>query len=412
MNSTGLFRNRNFVFLWLGQSISTLGNRFYQIALMWYVINQTGSSLALGISVICFTLPEIIMAPFAGVLADKNFKKKILVIMDLLSGIVMIIIAWLVTMDQWPLYWLYSCIIIVSSLSSFLNPALSAVIPLIVGKNDLSKANSLTQFTRQLSNILGPSLAGILIAITHMWILFVLNGISFFISALMESRISIPRVEDEGTAHDNFKSRFKEGLQYVLSTRKLLYLILVGGVIINFFLAPLNVFYTIICRQILHVGAAGLGMVDSSIAIGALAGSLLIFTNFFKNKIKLAIFGLVIEGFALLIAGIFLNYTALIVFALILGLGISLASIGISTLYQTIIPHNKMGRVMAILSTASSSTVPLGTLFGSLIIVQVPITWILIIYGAIVALSGFSLIFPFTDEIRKRQPREEKQVSL
>lgn len=167
----------------------------------------------------------------------------------------------------------------------------------------------------------------------------------------------------------------------------------------------------ILVRSILWVVKTGI--VDSSISIGALIGSLLMLTGLFSNKIKMAIFGLSIEGIALIIAGLFVDYSALIIFALILGFGVCLASVGISTLYQTMIPKNKMGRVMSLVSALSSCTVPLGTLFGSLIISQIEMSSTLIISGIIVTLSGISLLVPFKDEYKKiKMDREVEDLTL
>ncbi len=388
--------------LWIGHSISVLGNRFYSIALMWYIIERTGSSLALGISVLCFTLPSILLMPFAGVIADGNRKKQILIVTDLINGALMLLIAILVSMEHVPLILLYGSMITASSMTAFFNPVMSATVPLISGKDHLMKANSLTQMTTQLTNILGPALAGVMIALTDMWLLFFLNGLSFIISAIVEVFLMIPNVYI-GKTKQNFRTQFKEGLIHVLGTRKLLYLVIVGGVVINFFLAPLYVYITVICNQILEVGSKGMGIVDASIAIGALCGSIFILAKFISNNIKIVILGLSIEGIALLTAGLYMNYTAMIIFALILGFGISLASVGISTLFQTIVPDNKRGRVSSLTGTLASCTIPLGTLYGSYIINHISISVVLIFSGVAVTLAGLTLIIPFADLVLKKK---------
>ncbi|MGE8203674.1 MFS transporter [Heyndrickxia sp. NPDC080065] len=391
MNSN-LLKNKNFVLLWLGNGVSVLGNRFYNIAIMWYIIEKTGSSLALGLSVLCFTVPSVLIMPFSGVLADMNIKKHLLVISDLVNGCIMISIAALMFNDGFPIYILYALMIASSIVSAFFGPTIGATIPLIVGKEGLTKANSFMQVTNQLSNILGPALAGVLIALTHMWILFFINGVSFIISAISELFIKIPKVDIEH-AKKNFMLQFKEGLNYVIQYKTLLHLIIVGGVIINFFLAPLNVFITVLCNQVLKVGASGMGIVDAAISVGALAGSLLILLNIMKNKVNMVILGLSIEGIALLIAGIFTeSYIALIFFAFILGLGVCFASVGIGTLYQTMVPENKIGRVGSLTSTLGTFIVPIGTMFGAYIINHLSISWVLNVSGLLVTLSGLSLI--------------------
>lgn len=228
-----------------------------------------------------------------------------------------------------------------------------------------------------------------------MWLLFLINGISFIISAFSEMFLAIPKVDIDHVKR-KFYLQFQEGFIYVLRYKKLLHLIIVGGIIINFFLAPLNVFITVLCNQILKVGASGMGIVDAAISVGALSGSLIILLNIMKDRVKMVIFGLSIEGIALLITGVFPeSYIALLIFAFILGIGVSLASVGIGTLYQTMVPENKMGRVGSLLSTLSTFIVPFGTMFGSFIINYLSISWILNVSGILVTLAGLSLIITF-----------------
>lgn len=396
-----LYRNSMFLLLMGGQGISILGDRIYSIALMWYIIEQTGSALSLGMSVISMTLPAIIFMPWAGVLADKNWKKEIILISDVAKGIVMLILMFLVTNEEISMIAINICLIVVSSINAFFSPALSAALPLIVDRSQLTKANAVFQFIQQFSNILGPALGGILIAFLSAPMLFAINAASLFIAAFFSWFLTIPNVEEEEEREESFFHRFKEGVRYTLGTKRLLFLILVGGVIINFFLAPLHIFLVVITNQILQVGSMGLGWIESAISVGALLGSLIILSGAVKNQIRLAIFGLVMEGGALIAAGIFMNLTSLILFFGLLGMGVCFASIGIRTAFQLMVEENKMGRVMSFLSMLATSTVPIGTFVGSILVEAGSISTIFISFGIIVAVSGLSLFLPFKNEFRK-----------
>ncbi len=390
--SNKLWKNKNFVLLWSGQTVSKLGDRFFQIALMWFIYTETGSSLALGISLICFTIPMIIIQPIAGTFADRNFKKQIIVASDILNGILMLTIAYFLFAGHLPMAVLYGLIALSSGITAFFTPAIQASIPLIVEEEQLPKANSLNQFSMQMSNILGPVLAGIMLGITEIWFLLLLNGISYIISALTEFWIEIPEVKSE-TENASFNKRFKEGFQYLMKNNQLLYLVFVGGVIINFFLAPLQVFLTVLSNDILQVGSTGFGFINTSISVGAIVGVLLVFLNVCKDKYKMVVIGLTLEGVSLLLLGIIPTFTIAITSSIILGLGVALASTGIGTLYQTMIPKDKMGRVMGLVSTILLTVVPIGTLFGSMIINYFAVYHILIVFGVIVILASLSLIF-------------------
>lgn len=395
-----IFRNKNFLLLWAGQGVSTVGNRFYSLAIMWYLLEETGSSLALGTSVLCITLPTIFVMPFSGVLADKNFKKQILVGTDLVNGLLMLFTAYMVMTGQFPLWSIYLIMVLSSMVTALFTPAVSASIPLLVGREELARANSMSQMTTQTSNILGPALAGILIAMTDIWLLFLINGISYLISSFSELFIKIPPVKS-GEKKMGFFEQFREGLTTVLDSKKLLLLLISGGVIINFFLAPVSVYLTFISNEIESIGSEGLGFINSSISLGALVVSVLVITKLIKNKIKMAVFGLAIEGVSLVLGGMFLNLFGLMISMFILGLGVSLASIGISTLYQSMVPDHLMGRVGSVLSTMSTFIVPMGAMVGSLAINYYSLTVILVCSGVIVFLNGILLRIPFHEEYKK-----------
>lgn len=405
MQEKSLFKNFNFMLLWAGQSVSQLGTALYNLAIMWYILEKTGSTLAMGISVVCFTLPTTIIGPIAGVFADKHDKKKIIVITDCINGLLMLALSYFIAVDNISIGALYVVMALGASVSAVFTPAITSSMPMIVDSQQLTKANSLSQFTSRIVSILGPALAGILIAVLDMWILFFINGISYLISAISESFITIPKVDVKDTSQ-KFIEQFREGLSNVWNNKLVLYLVISGGIIINFFLAPLSIYSAVISAN-LDKGATGLGIMQASVSIGALLGSVMILLGFIKNKYKMAIAGLTLEGLALIALGLFIqNYYLILFFMGMLGLGVAMASVGISTLYQILIPKEKMGRVMSIVTTLCSVTIPLGTLFGSVIINYHTMENVLIFFGVIVSISGLSLVGVV------REPNEKKEEVL
>lgn len=385
-----LLKNKNYMLLWLGQNISQLGTRLYDIALMWYMYNKTGSSIALGLTVVCFTVPSVLTAPLAGVFADRHNKKKIIINTNIINGIIMLIVSYIIFMDNYPIFFLYILMILSSIVAAAFNPAMASMLPLVVEENDLKNANTLNQLLTQIINILGPALAGILIAFMNIGFLFFLNGLSFLICAIIESFMIIPKITI-GKSTRKISSQFKEGLIYVMKDKRLFYLLIAGGVIINFFSAPLTIYETILSNKILNVGSTGFGMMNSALSIGALTGALLIMVNVFNDKYKMTLIGLCLNGLGILLIGI-PNYYIVLGGEAVLGVGAAIASIGITTLYQTLIPKDKMGRVMSLARTLCEVTIPLGTLMGSTIAAYLPLYIVLTASGIFVLITGISLI--------------------
>ncbi|TGA97156.1 MFS transporter [Sporolactobacillus shoreae] len=392
-----LVKNRQFVLLLGGQGISILGDQIYYIGLMWTIMKQTGSAMSLGMSVFCMTLPSILVMPWAGVFADRNIKKQILIISDFFRGLIMFVIAFLTLEGHFSLIAINLFLALISAMNAFFSPALSSTIPLILDKNNLSKGNAVFEFIRRFSTICGPVIGGILISFLSISSVFALNGLSFIISFFFSLFLKVPAVSQPEHS-ESFLTRFKEGFFYTLRMKRLLCLTLVGGVIINFFLAPVEIFLVVISHQ-LKFGSAGLGWIDAAISIGALLGALTIFFGKTGHLIRMAMIGLVMEGVALMLAGLLPDFISMAVFFGLLGLGVSFASIGIGTTSQLITEDDKRGRVNSFGAMLSSSTVPLGTLFGSFLVGQLPVHWILVCFGLIVAGSGMTLYFPFKKEL-------------
>ncbi|MDF2910723.1 MAG: transporter, partial [Sporolactobacillus laevolacticus] len=244
-----LLRNRQFLLLLGGQSVSIFGDQIYYIGLMWTIMKQTGSTMSLGMSVMCMTLPSIFAMPWAGVLADRNIKKQILIITDFVRGLMMFMLVVLTMNGHFSLFMINLVLVIISAMNAFFSPTLSSTLPLVIDRNNLSKGNSIFEFIRRFSAILGPAIGGILISILSISTVFALNGLSFIISFVFSLFLKIPLVSQPEHG-ESFLMRFKEGLFYTLRMKRLLCLTLVGGVIINFFLAPIEVFLVAISHQL------------------------------------------------------------------------------------------------------------------------------------------------------------------
>lgn len=395
MNS--ILKNRQFLLLLGGQGISIFGDQIYLIGLMWTIMKQTGSAMSLGTTVICMMLPSVLVMPWAGVFADQNIKKQILMISDLVRGLIMFVITMLALEGHFSLPLINLFLVLISMMDAFFNPALSATIPLVLDLQSLSKGNAIFEFIRRISTVLGPVVGGMLITVLSISSIFAINGFSFFVSFFFSLFLKIPPVS-QSAAHDSFFLRFKEGFLYTLRMKRLLCLTLVGGVVINFFLAPLDVLLIVVSQQ-MKFGASGLGFIEGAISIGALAGSAAVLFGHIRNHVRLAIIGLVLEGVALTFASIIPELSTLILFFGLLGLGVSFASIGIGTTFQLITEEDKRGRASSFSTMLGSCTVPLGILFGSFLTDRLSVQWVLFSFGLIVVFSGTTLYFPFKNEL-------------
>src|SRR5712692_1752341 len=157
-----VLRQRNFALLWFGQLISLIGDWVLFIALPFYVYELTGSTLATGVMFIAQLLPRLLLGSVAGVFVDRWDRKRIMIIADVLRGFVLLLLL-VVRSPEW-LWAVYLVAFVQSAIGQFFIPAKSAIIPLLVGEQDLIEANSLNAVSDSLTRPIGPALGGVLMA--------------------------------------------------------------------------------------------------------------------------------------------------------------------------------------------------------------------------------------------------------
>lgn len=392
-NERSLLKNRNFVILWLGQLVSLLGSRFHEIASMWYIYQVTGSPLKMGITLVFSTLPAVILSPFAGAAADRYDRKKIIVLSDFANGGIVGVITILIYTGSMEIWMLYLLAGLRSVASTFFGPAVMAITPSILEKEQLLKANSMNQLSRDFTGILGYAVGGTLIAVLGIPGLFLFDSISFILSAISEMFITVPVIKNGAVKKADMKNEIMESISFVLKKKELLHFVIVGGLIINFFLAPLEIYITLFAGQRLNLGSEGYGILLAAITAGSLI--MTIFISAIGKRFSfytLTFLGLTLEGvFMMLLSSSFTFHTSLAVLAL-MGASICVCNVSLHTVFQNLIPNEMMGRVGGILNTICQATIPLGYFTGGLAAERYDLTAVIVVSGLTVGLAGLSTI--------------------
>ncbi len=295
--------NKDFVLLWLGQTVSQLGTGVGYIATLWWVQRETGSALALGTLAMVQTLVAFLLSPFAGVVVDRLSRKWIIVVTDIIRGVINCYFAYAVWTNTLTLPLLYVGSAITSACAQFFNPAITAAIPQLVSKNFLDKANSIRNVTNNLANIFGYSLGGIMLALVGIPALLFINGISYLLSAFSELFIYIPAVQEKIKLNLKvFVDDLKSGLQYVKNDTLLVGL-MKTMLIINFAFVPFFVLLPKFVGDYLGASSDVFGYISSAQTVGLILGGMLIaLTSFVKKNIWLIKWGITIQAIALMIA--------------------------------------------------------------------------------------------------------------
>jgi MFS family permease len=386
------FRYRNYRLFFTGQSISLIGTWIQRLATPWLVYQMSGSAFLLGVVGFAGQIPTFIIAPFAGVLIDRWNRYHILIVTQVAAMIQALILALLYftgTIEVWNIILLSMFLGVVNAFD--IPSRQSFVIEMVEKREDLGNAIALNSSMVNGARLLGPSIAGMLIAFTGEGICFLLNGLSyiFVIISLLMMKV-IPRKtgnkKDKGVVKEML-----EGFSYASGFAPIKYIILLFA-LVSLMGMPYMILMPVFAKEILHGGSHTFGFLMGAAGLGALLGALYLASR--KNALGLGrvipmasgIFGLGLIAFSL--SRIFLLS---LVFMIITGLGMMLEMASSNTVLQTIVDDDKRGRVMSFYAMAFMGTAPFGSILagGLANVIGTPNT---ILAGGIICIIG-ALIF-------------------
>ena len=385
--------NRNFRLLLSGQLVSQAGDKFHTIAVAFWVLETTGSSGKMGLVLAASLLPSVLAGFFSGAVIDRYAKKRIIVGTDALRGAALLMAAWLMVQGSmsFPVILLLQAFLSVNA--GFFDPCIPAVIPEIVDRTRLGRANAMHQTVVSLAVISGAALGGMAVTgLGYVWI-FALNGISFLVSAICESFIQIP----SSRAQDRQKGLFyqiRAGYVYLLGARRLM-LVLFMVMVIHFFVGGIEVFMPLIAEGIGGDGPRALGLFHAGLGGGTLAGALFLSRLPITEKADTALFSSVtamgiIQMLALVLPetgpAAVAGYTACF---FLWGGAMIRAAISFKTLLQTAAEEAFSGRVFALASTVGNGSIPAAMIAFGLLGEFIPVDILLPVSG--LALSGLGL---------------------
>lgn len=393
-----IFRKKNFLFLITGKFVSLIGSEMQNFALSLYVLKITGSATKFA-SVLAITLvPQIIFGNIAGVIADWFDRKKLLMMLDLLSAAIVAIYAIIFKMNGvLTLTQIYILSVLLSTISSMFNPTIGAVIPSIAENYELADANGINTMFMNIANLISPVIAGILLEVFNIFIILTINAISFLLSFMCESMLEIQKTNDkpEKINLNSFLNDFLTGIDFIKSKRLILNILIIG-IIVNFTSNPiLSVGSTYISKQILKITDYQYGILQSTFAISMIASPFI--SSIIAKKYKLGkilfldIFSVSILYFLLsfIISPIYLQgfsyilkpYISLMIIIFFVGLITSIGNIALTTMLQIEIPLKLMGRAIATISTCLMIVTPLGQMIFGILFDKIS-SWINIIICA------------------------------
>ena len=401
--SKNIFRalkHRNYRLFFIGQGISLVGTWMQQVAVSWLVYRMTNSPFLLGLVGFVGMIPTFVCTPLAGVFADRHNRRNMLLVTQALSMFQAMVLAFLVLSHQvqvWHIIVLSAFIGIVNSFDIPIRQAFT--VEMIENREDLGNTIALNSSAFNVARLVGPSLAGLLIASVGEGICFLLNALSYI--AVLGSLFSMRMKPSEKLPSSrNIFWELKDGWDYAANFLPIKWILVFLG-LISLMGVSYQVLMPVFARDIFHGGPHTLGFLMAMSGIGALAGALYLAAR--KSVIGLA-------GIAARMAGIFgvsmiifsfsrnLMFSMLII--LVSGFGMMVHMAACNTILQTITEEDKRGRVMSFYTMSFMGMMPFGSLLtGSLASwIGAPFT---LLFSGCCCVAGAVLFFKKLPRIRE-----------
>ncbi len=393
-------RHRNYRLFFSGQSVSLIGTWMQRIALPWVVYRMTGSEVLLGVVGFASTIPSFLLAPVAGVLIDRWSRYRVMLVTQAISMVQAGVLAWLSLSGMLEIWHIILLSVILGCINSFDMPARQAfVINMVNDKEDIGNAIALNSMMFNGARLIGPSVAGILLATAGEGICFLVNAVSyvFVIGSLLAMNVAHTTERKKPTP---ILQELKEGLKYTFGFPPLRSIILLLG-LVSFMGTSYSVLMPVYAKEILHGDSHTYGFLMGGAGAGALLGAIYLAS---KDTV-LRLGRLIPAATALLAAGLVaMSLTSSFFISMFLiffvGLGMMTQTAASNTILQTITDEDKRGRVMSFYTMAIMGTAPFGSLLAGWMAKWLGTPWTIFIAGA-ACLLGALVFYRRLPELKK-----------
>jgi MFS family permease len=265
-------KNRDFALLWAGMTVSLVGDGIYFVAIAWEAFQLSDAPTALALVGVAWTLPAVLCLLFGGVLSDRFDRRRLLIGTALAQAVAIGLIALLATLGVLTLWLLLFPVAVYGGLMAIFAPAFEAIIPTLVGQDQLLAASAVEEFIRPVSiQLLGPAVGGILIALAGTTAAFLADSatfvlVAFAVLAMRPTSVGAARAQATGNA----LSQIREGIRFVAANPWLWRTLLAAAVALLAFVGPSQVLLPYLVKNDLHGGSEVYGAIRAAGGIGAL----------------------------------------------------------------------------------------------------------------------------------------------
>jgi MFS family permease len=390
-----------------GEFVSGIGDWLYLVAILVVVYAESNSPVLLGIIGAARILPYVLLSVPAGIVADRFDRRMVLLVTDVARGLLMLGLAAAVVVGA-PVIVIVAISILAACFSTFFNPAIAALVPTLVDERDLGPANSAWATLDNVAFIIGPALAGILLAAGGLAFAFLINAVTFAVVAVVLWRLPVPdraaAADGEGPTPQAPASGWRAMAGSMAGP-----LVLDGAT--SFVLGGVGVLTVLLSVEVLGAGEAGTGFLQAATGVGGvvagIAGGALLARTM---RVPLVIGGAV--------GGVGLAWLALSgsLVAAMIGMAVAVAGLLLldvvnTTMIQRLIPDAQRGRAMGLLQTSSAVVYALGSLVMPILADVLGVPFVLVASGVIVV-AGVAVALLLAEVAPTPEPVDPVRVQL
>jgi len=352
---------RTFFTVWAGQLVSVTGSTMSAFAVQFWIYSETGSVTNLAMVSLAFSLPSVLVSPFAGALVDRWDRRRVMFASDTVAAVATLALAVLYATDSLELWHVFLAVAVIGLSNAFQEPAWLASIPLLVPKAHLGRANGLVQLNQGVSLVLAPALAGAVLVTAGLQAVLFIDVATFFVAMIALLIVRFPRPEGHATANtSSLRAEAAVGWRFVRERPGLFGLLWIyAGV--NFSLAFANVLLIPLVVAFASEGAAGgvfsaagIGLITGSVAVSAWGGP--------KRRVRGTMTAIAVGGAFVMLCGVRPSVLLVAVCSVGLMAIVPVANTSSQVLWQLKVPPAMQGRVFSIRRMISQGISPIAIL--------------------------------------------------
>lgn len=388
---------KDFRIFFLGRIISAVGDKFFTIALAWWVISHGGenSKLHLGLLMAINALAVILFAPWMGAWADRFDKKRCMMAADAGRFVLLALLAYLLYLGELTLPLVYILCFAIAAFVPLFESASNSSLLLLTDEQRLPGAVAMNFSALQLSNVLGAAAGGLILASIGTLGAFGGNALSFLLSLCFVGAIRTNLKPGPSLQKEHKRGQVREGLAYLWTNPAAGALLLIFCVN-NFFAAPLMLYIPMVVKFLLQYPVGWVAVMEGSLALGALAATLLLssFPALNRGNIYQTLFlsGLLMGATILVMAWV-RNGLAISCALFLFGVAMGLGGTAVQATFHQIVPHEMKGRFFSLASAVCMSVMPVAFVFNGFVTQFFSLPLVIALNGAALLTTSIAFLF-------------------